>query len=196
MATIADMSDKKANSPMNRSHPVVLILGGARSGKSTYAQKLAERWWPRPLYLAPAETLDDEMADRVKLHQENRGSRWACVEETLDIAKIIKDSTPARDGVLLDCATLWLTNVLLKEGVAGIEARKRALIDALKTCPTGVIIVSNEVGMGIVPEYPLGRDFRDQQGWLNQELAAIADIVIFVIAGIPMFLKGTLPNVA
>ncbi len=188
------MSEKKETPTVKRTHPIVLILGGARSGKSTYAQKLAERWWPSPLYLAPAETLDDEMADRVKLHQENRGSRWACVEEPLDIAKVIKDSTPARDGVLLDCATLWLTNVLLKEGVAGIETRKHALTAALQTCSTGVIIVSNEVGMGIVPEYPLGRDFRDQQGWLNQELAAIADTVIFVVAGIPMFLKGTIPS--
>ncbi len=190
------MSEEKATRTMNRSHPIVLVLGGARSGKSTYAQKLAERWWPRPLYLAPAETLDDEMVERVKLHQENRGPRWGCVEEPLDVARVIGNPVPDQDGILFDCATLWLTNVLLKEGVAGIETRKLALIDALKTCPTGVIIVSNEVGMGIVPEYPLGRDFRDQQGWLNQELAAIADTVIFVIAGIPMFLKGTIPNVA
>lgn len=188
------MSEKKANRTMNRTHPIVLILGGARSGKSTYAQKLAERWWPSPLYLAPAETLDDEMVERVKLHQENRGPRWGCVEEPLDVARVIKNQEPDQDGILFDCATLWLTNVLLKEGVAGIEARKHALVDSLKTCPTGVIIVSNEVGMGIVPEYPLGRDFRDQQGWLNQELAAIADTVIFVIAGIPMFLKGTIPS--
>ncbi len=172
---------------------IVLVLGGARSGKSSYAQTLAERWWPRPLYLATAETLDAEMADRVTLHQQQRGPRWACAEETLDVARVLHEATPPRDGVMLDCATLWLTNVLLKEGMPAIQTRKQALIEALKTCSTGVIIVSNEVGMGIVPEYPLGRDFRDQQGWLNQDLAAVADIVIFIIAGIPMVIKGTLP---
>ena len=172
---------------------IVLVLGGARSGKSTYAQKLAERWWPLPLYLATSETLDTEMAARVKLHQQQRGPRWACAEEPLDVARVISGATPARDGVLLDCATLWLTNVFLKEGVPAIQTRKQALVQALKTTSTGVIIVSNEVGMGIVPEYPMGRDFRDQQGWLNQDLAAVADVVIFVIAGIPLVIKGTLP---
>lgn len=172
---------------------IVLVLGGARSGKSRYAQALAERWWPRPLYLATAETLDAEMADRVKLHQQQRGPRWACAEAPLDIAPILAGAGPARDGILLDCATLWLTNVLLKEGAPAIGPRKQALVEALKTAATGIIIVSNEVGMGLVPEYPLGRDFRDQQGWLNQDLAAIADTVLFVIAGLPMVLKGTLP---
>lgn len=178
---------------MNTYKQIVLVLGGARSGKSTYAQALAERWWPHPLYLATAETLDAEMANRVKLHKKQRGPCWDCIEETLDIARIIFGTDPVRDGVLLDCATLWLTNVFLKEGVESVRPRKQALLDSLKATTTSVIIVSNEVGMGIVPEYPMGRDFRDQQGWLNQELAAAADTVIFVIAGIPMVLKGTLP---
>lgn len=178
---------------MNREKQIILVLGGVRSGKSAYAQKLAERWWPRPLYLATAEALDAEMVDRVNRHQAQRGPRWACAEETLDVARVIRDSVPGRDGVLLDCATLWLTNVLLKEGKAAIQPRRQALIDALKQSPTGVMIVSNEVGMGIVPESALGREFRDEQGWLNQDLAAAADVVIFVIAGIPLVLKGTLP---
>jgi len=173
---------------------VVLVLGGARSGKSTYAQRLAEVWWARPLYLAPAETLDQEMADRVMAHRLQRGTRWGCAEEPLDVARVILDTTPARDGVLLDCATLWLTNVLLKEGGSAVPSRKQALIQALKNTPTGVIIVSNEVGMGIVPEHPLGREFRDLQGWLNQDLAAIADTVIFIVAGLPMCFKGALPK--
>jgi len=177
---------------MNTYKQIVLVLGGARSGKSTYAQALAERWWPHPLYLATDETLDAEMADRVKLHKKQRDPRWNCAEEILDGARIIFDTDPVRDGVLLDCATLWLTNVFLKEGVEAVCPRKQELLDSLKATTTGVIIVSNEVGMGIVPEYPMGRDFRDQQGWLNQELAA-ADTVIFVIAGIPMVLKGRLP---
>jgi len=179
---------------MKGNKQIVLVLGGARSGKSTYAQRLAEQWWMKPLYLAPAETLDQEMANRVKLHQQQRGARWACVEEPLDVARVICDTAPAHDGVLLDCATLWLTNVLLKEGEPAVRARKQELLAALKTSHTGVIIVSNEVGMGIVPESSLGREFRDLQGWLNQDLATVADIVLFIIAGLPLVLKGTLPH--
>lgn len=170
-------------------HQIVLVLGGARSGKSTHAQKLAEAWWQKPLYLAPAEALDQEMVERVRLHREQRGPKWGCVEEPLDLAGVLRGTTPLRDGILIDCATLWLTNVLLKEGEAAVQTRKQELFAALKTCPCDVIIVSNEVGMGIVPESALGRTFRDLQGWLNQDLAALADSVLFVIAGIPMKLK-------
>lgn len=173
--------------PMKRK--IVLVLGGARSGKSTHAQKLAEEWWQKPLYLAPAEALDQEMVERVRLHREQRGPKWGCVEEPLDLAGVLRGTTPPRDGILIDCATLWLTNVLLKEGEAAVQTRKQELFAALKTCPCDVIIVSNEVGMGIVPESALGRTFRDLQGWLNQDLAALADSVLFVIAGIPMKLK-------
>lgn len=172
---------------------VILVLGGTRSGKSRYAQTLAERTWRRPLYLATAEVLDTEMAERVTLHKRQRGERWACVEEPLDVAGVISRQAPPRDGVLVDCATVWLTNVLLKEGEAAIASRKSSLLDALRHPPCGVILVSNEVGMGIVPESRLGRQFRDLQGQLNQELAAAADTVVFVIAGLPMVLKGTNP---
>jgi adenosylcobinamide kinase/adenosylcobinamide-phosphate guanylyltransferase len=170
-------------------HRITLILGGARSGKSTQAQQLAEQNWHHPLYLATAEILDPEMAERVKLHRQQRGSKWSCVEEPLDLARVILDATPPRDVIMLDCATLWLTNVLLKEGEPAVKKRTQELIDALTTSPTDVIIVSNEVGMGIVPESALGRTFRDLQGRLNQDLAAVADRVIFVIAGIPMNIK-------
>ena len=174
---------------MPMKHKIVLILGGARSGKSAHAQKLAEQGWQHPLYLAPAEALDQEMEKRVKLHREQRGPKWGCVEEPLDVARVILDTTPLRDGILLDCATLWLTNVLLKEGEAAVKTRQQELIAALKVSPSDVIIVSNEVGLGIVPDSALGRTFRDLQGRLNQDLAAIADSVIFVIAGIPMKIK-------
>lgn len=173
---------------------IVLILGGARSGKSSYAQQLAEKWWQRPLYLATAETLDDEMAARVKLHQQKRGSRWACLEEALDAGGAIRRGDPGRDGILLDCITLWLSNVLLKEGEAAVQARKRELIDALQQCSIDVIMVSNEVGAGIVPDNELGRIFRDLQGWMNQDLAAVADTVVLVTAGLPLVLKGTVPS--
>jgi adenosylcobinamide kinase/adenosylcobinamide-phosphate guanylyltransferase len=178
---------------MKNGKEIVLVLGGARSGKSSYAQRLAESRWTHPLYLAPAETLDVEMADRVRLHRQQRGPHWGCVEEPLDVARIICEPVPKRDGVLLDCATLWLTNVLLKEGEASVKSRKQDLLTALRNSPTDVIIVSNEVGMGIVPDSPLGRNFRDLQGWLNQDLAAVADTVLFIIAGLPLALKGTVP---
>lgn len=177
-----------------RPRRVVLVLGGARSGKSAYAQKLAEAWWSRPLYLAPAETLDEEMVRRVRHHRERRGPRWGCAEEPLDVGGVIRATRPRRDGVLLDCATLWLTNVLLKEGEAAVQRRKQELLESLRTSATGVIIVSNEVGMGIVPESALGREFRDLQGWLNQDLATVADTVLFVAAGLPLVLKGALPE--
>jgi len=169
---------------------VVLVLGGARSGKSTYAQRLAELWWARPLYLATAETLDTEMVARVALHKRKRGRRWSCIEEPLDVARAIRSRTPPRDGILLDCATLWLSNVLLKEGEAAIAVRTKGLREALASARQDVIIVSNEVGMGIVPDSELGRLFRDRQGWLNQDLAATADFVVFVAAGLPIVLKG------
>ncbi len=179
---------------MKTEKEIVLVLGGTRSGKSSYAQRLAESRWRHPLYLATAETLDSEMANRVKLHRQQRGPHWGCAEEPLDVARIIRTTTPNRDGVLLDCATLWLTNVLLKEGELSVKSRKQDLIAALRESQTDVIIVSNEVGMGIVPDSPLGRNFRDLQGWLNQDLAAIADTVLFIIAGLPLVLKGTLPQ--
>lgn len=172
------------------------MLGGARSGKSTYAQRLAEHWWRRPLYLATAETLDAEMVARVNLHKQKRGERWACAEEPLDVAGVIRRDRPPRDGILVDCVTLWLTNVLLKEGEAALQTRKAGLIETLRATPGDVILVSNEVGMGVVPDSELGRQFRDLQGWMNQDLATVADTVVFVIAGLPLALKGTLPEIA
>lgn len=178
---------------MKTGKDIILVLGGARSGKSTYAQRTAESRWHKPLYLAPAETLDGEMAARVAKHRQQRGPKWGCAEEPLDVAGVIRSSTPERDGVLLDCCTLWLTNVLLKEGAPAVKTRTQDLLHALADSPTGVILVSNEVGMGIVPESPLGREFRDLQGWLNQDLAKAADTVLFIVAGLPLILKGKLP---
>ena len=170
--------------------PLILVLGGARSGKSSFALRLAEERWPRPLYLATAEVLDAEMADRVRQHRQVRGQRWQCVEEPLDVAKVLADDSLDCDGILVDCMTLWLSNVILKEGDAGWESRREALIKALRDRSRSVILVSNEVGMGIVPENALARKFRDLAGWLNQALAAEADTVVFVAAGLPMTLKG------
>ena len=170
---------------------VVLVLGGARSGKSGYAQRLAEDSWIHPLYLATAEALDAEMAGRIARHRRERSPRWKCVEEPLDIARIVAAPPAGRDGILVDCLTLWLSNVLLREGEAQVTARKKALLASLRNSPRGVILVSNEVGFGLVPETELGRSFRDQQGWLNQEMAAAADGVVLLVAGLPLVLKGT-----
>ena len=173
-----------------RGNKVVLVLGGARSGKSGFAGRLAETRFRRPVYLATAEVLDAEMAGRIELHRKARGSRWQCVEEPLDIARVLRHPPETGDGILLDCLTLWLSNVLLKEGEKAVASRKRQLLAALQAAAVPVILVSNEVGMGIVPEHKLGRTFRDLAGWLNQDVAAVADAVVFVVAGLPMVLKG------
>ena len=180
---------KKKNGP-----EIILVLGGVRSGKSSYAQKLAEKRWTRPLYLATAEILDVEMTDRVARHRLNRGDRWQTVEEPLEVSRILAAGTGNADGILVDCLTLWLTNVLLKEGEAAIAARRQALVEALQNPHQDVILVSNEVGLGIVPESALGRIFRDQAGWLNQAVAAAADTVVFMAAGLPLLLKGKMPS--
>lgn len=172
----------------------LLVLGGARSGKSTYALKLAERRWRRPLYLATAEVKDQEMLRRVAAHRKARGPHWRCVEEPLEIAKVLAGGAAGADGILVDCLTLWLSNVLLQEGPAALETRKQALLAAVRRTRRNLILVSNEVGLGIVPEHALARTFRDQAGWLHQALAAEVDTVVFVAAGLPLALKGTLPR--
>ena len=172
----------------------MLVLGGARSGKSRYALQLATRRWKHPLYLATAEVKDEEMAQRVQAHRQARGARWWCVEEPLDIANVLTNSTVDTDGILVDCLTLWLSNVLLQEGEDTYKKRRQALLDAVRNIRRNLILVGNEVGLGIVPEHELGRKFRDLAGWLHQDLAAAMDTVVLVVAGLPLALKGTLPK--
>lgn len=172
----------------------LLILGGARSGKSHLAQDIAARRWLRPVYLATAEILDDEMAARVHLHRKARAQHWRCVEEPMEIAKIIRRGVPGMDGILVDCLTIWLSNVLLKEGRGAFARRRDELVKALRQTRQDVILVANEVGMGVVPDNELGRTFRDLAGWLNQAVAKEADTVVFVAAGLPLVLKGRLPE--
>ncbi len=173
---------------------VTLVLGAARSGKSSRAQQMAETQ-TRPLYLATAETLDPEMAERVAAHRKSRGERWLCVEEPLDIHAVIANPPTEADVILLDCITLWLSNILHKEGLDALPGRRTALLNALRETTVPVVLVSNEVGMGIVPDNKLGRQFRDAAGWLNQDLAAAADLVLLVVAGIPLAIKGCLPSI-
>lgn len=143
------------------------------------------------LYIATAQAYDDEMRTKIAAHRARRGAGWTTMEAPLDLAAPLASATPDQI-VLLDCATLWLTNQMLAERDLVLERTR--LIDALSTCAAPVIVVSNEVGSGIVPDNALSRQFQGAQGQLNQALAAHADLVVQVIAGLPNVLKGQLPE--
>jgi adenosylcobinamide kinase/adenosylcobinamide-phosphate guanylyltransferase len=166
------------------------VIGGARSGKSTYAERLIFATARPRRYIATAEAWDDEMRARIAQHQQDRGTDWTTVEAPRDLAPALAAACKD-EAVLIDCATLWLTNHVLAEH--DIEDETDGLITALAACPAPVVIVTNEVGWGIVPENALARRFRDAQGRLNQRLAAEAALVVTVIAGLPLVLKGQLP---
>jgi adenosylcobinamide kinase/adenosylcobinamide-phosphate guanylyltransferase len=167
--------------------PVTLVLGGARSGKSRYAEGLVDRHPGRRTYLATAEILDDEMAARVKAHRDRRDSDWKTVEAPLDLADALKAETEQGAAVLVDCLTLWLGNLL---GAArDAEQEIDGLITAVGQFGGPVVFVSNEVGLGIVPDNALARRFRDLAGILHQRLAEKADHVVFVAAGLPLKMK-------
>lgn len=168
-----------------------LFLGGASSGKSTLAER-AVKLRPGPhVYLATAQAQDDEMRLKVLRHRADRGADWQTMEAPLDVDAALHKIT-AGGAVLLDCATLWLSNHMLAESNLSVETD--ALVEALVACKSPVVIVTNEVGQGLVPDTTLGRRFRDAQGRLNQRLAAEAGLVVFVTAGLPLVLKGTLPE--
>jgi adenosylcobinamide kinase/adenosylcobinamide-phosphate guanylyltransferase len=167
---------------------VTLILGGARSGKSRRAQHLTEQNAPSRLYLATAEALDAEMADRIARHQAERGEGWRTVEAPLDLVAALGGQDGKDEAILVDCLTLWLSNLMHRGLDIAIEAER--LCHCLEQQDRDVVLVSNEVGMGLVPETPLGREFRDAQGRLNQQVAGVCDVVEFVAAGLPIRLKG------
>ncbi len=168
---------------------LALVLGGASSGKSTFAEGLVTATARPRVYIATAQAWDSEMQRKIAQHREARGPDWRTVEVPRDLSNALRDVTQ-NEVVLIDCATLWLTNQLLAE--ADLDAAETGLIEALGTCPAPVVVVSNEVGLGLVPDSPLGRRFRDAQGHLNQRLAERADLVVLVAAGLPLVLKGTL----
>lgn len=187
-----------ANAP-NPLPPVTLILGGARSGKSRHAEQLVESAGGGTsgdcLYIATAvgqETRDAEMAARIAHHKARRGARWKTIEEPLDLAGVLTREARAGRPVLVDCLTLWLSNLMAAE--RDVEAELDGLIAVLSgragPKPAGpVVFVSNEVGLGIVPMHELARDFRDHSGRLHQAVAEVADSVVFMVAGLPMVLK-------
>lgn len=185
----SDGSNKVAQMALQK---LTLVLGGAASGKSSFAEALVVQSGLSPVYVATAQAFDAEMAAKVARHRMARdGKGWRTVEEPRDIGHVLRSVAPT-EAVLLDCATLWLSNVILAEG--DLPAEEAAFMTALETCVAPVVVVSNEVGQGIVPDNALARRFRNAQGALNQRLAARAGLVVAVMAGLPMTLKGTLPQ--
>lgn len=166
-----------------------LVLGGARSGKSRFAEDLAGRSGLRKIYLATGAAHDDEMADRIQAHRQQRGDNWTTIEEQFDIAGVLQAECREGTVVLVDCLTLWLSNLMFAD--KDIAQETAALCEALVTLHGPAVFVSNEVGMGIVPENRLSRSFRDAQGRLNQDIARVAGKVVFVAAGLPLLMKPT-----
>ncbi|SOD95098.1 bifunctional adenosylcobinamide kinase/adenosylcobinamide-phosphate guanylyltransferase [Caenispirillum bisanense] len=170
--------------------PVTLVLGGARSGKSRLAEAMVRASGAaRATYVATAQAWDDEMAERISVHRERRDAFWRTVEEPLDLAGLLP-RVPPGEPVLVDCLTLWLTNQMLSAPDIDPEYAIDALIGALGRTFAPLVLVSNEVGLGIVPDTPLGRSFRDLAGRLNQMVSEAADRVIFTAAGVPLILKN------
>ncbi len=170
----------------------ILVTGGARSGKSSFAQSLAEQLPGPRAYLATAQVLDQEMRERVARHQAQRGREWqATIEEPYDLSSALKQAASRCPVILVDCITLWLTNLLLASRKQSDPVLQKVdqLATQLSGCPASVIMVTNEVGQGIVPEHPLARQFRDLAGLANQKLAAACDTVYLVSCGLPLKLK-------
>jgi len=165
---------------------VTLVLGGARSGKSRFAESLCHA--PRS-YIATAQAFDEEMKARIAKHRDDRGAAWTTLEAPLDLVSALR---AAQGDVLLDCLTLWLTNLVI--GERNVEPEIDALVEHLQRMSNKVVIVSNELGLGLVPEHGLSRHFRDLHGEMNQRVAAMAGCVVFMVAGIAQVIKGQLPE--
>lgn len=166
---------------------VTLVLGGARSGKSRFAEKLVEESGLDPVYVATGQALDVEMKARIVSHQARRGENWRTIEAPLDLSAALVSVSTEQKAVLVDCLTLWVSNLMLAK--ADIEPECEKLISVLGRLPAPFVLVSNEVGMSVVPENKLARKFRDHAGDLNQKVAAVASRVYLVAAGLPVELK-------
>lgn len=171
---------------------LTLILGGCRSGKSRHALELAEQSGLQDkFFLATSQALDSEMQERITKHQRERGPAWTTVEEPLDITGVLERRSCPSSLILLDCLTLWVSNLLMEDkDEVWIHAQLDRLEQGLQVASGPVLVVSNEVGQGIVPDNPMARRFRDLVGWANQRVAAKADRVVWMVAGLPTRVKG------
>jgi adenosylcobinamide kinase/adenosylcobinamide-phosphate guanylyltransferase len=171
---------------------LVFVTGGCRSGKSKHALQMAEEMdAKRKIYIATCVPQDDEMKKRVAHHQKQRSGTWMTVEEPLNLPRAIVENSPKADVLLIDCLTLWTSNLLMEtQDEAILKNKIEQLIQAFAQADCSVVVVSNEVGSGIVPENRLARQFRDIAGWVNQSVAAFADRVVWMVAGIPVTVKG------
>ncbi|VVN60846.1 Bifunctional adenosylcobalamin biosynthesis protein CobP [Pseudomonas fluorescens] len=168
-----------------------LILGGARSGKSRLAEKLAAESGCAVTYIATSQPLDGEMNERVRHHRERRPEHWALIEEPIELARVLRDNARADACLLVDCLTLWLSNLLMLEDPQRLSAERDALLECLAELPGEILFVSNETGMGVVPLGELTRRYVDEAGWLHQALAERCQRVVLTVAGLPLTLKGT-----
>jgi len=166
---------------------IQFVLGGSRSGKSTHAESLADAAGSNPIYIATAEIFDQEMKARIELHRERRGPQWQLVEAPLDLPEALTKADNPDNVILIDCLSVWITNVLVHE--RDTDTACRAMLDSLTNCSGHVILVASETGLGIIPENKLSRQFRDANGRLNQAVAAVANEVFFVAAGIALRIK-------
>jgi adenosylcobinamide kinase/adenosylcobinamide-phosphate guanylyltransferase len=173
--------------------PVTLVLGGVRSGKSRWAQELAEKS-ERVAYVATAQARDAEMRAKILRHQEDRPTHWQTIEEPLELARVLTDCGEKFDLLLVDCLTVFVSNLMetAEADAASMDRRIDDFLEALRNASAAVVLVSNEVGCGVVPPYPAGRVYRDALGELNQRVAAIADNVVLMVAGLPLALKGNI----
>jgi adenosylcobinamide kinase/adenosylcobinamide-phosphate guanylyltransferase len=194
---ISALASKERRMQQIEGDQVVLILGGVRSGKSSYAQRLA-MLASRVTFVATAERRDDEeMLKKIERHRAERPSHWKTIEEPLNLAHIVRSAGTGCDVLLIDCLTLFASNLLEAHGedLALAQPRIDDLCAAVRSASCTVILVSNEVGSGVVPAYMLGRRFRDLVGEINQRIASVADSVLFMVAGLPLALKGSVPEV-
>ncbi|MBM1190044.1 bifunctional adenosylcobinamide kinase/adenosylcobinamide-phosphate guanylyltransferase [Pseudomonas weihenstephanensis] len=168
-----------------------LILGGARSGKSRLAEKLAADSGCAVTYIATSQPLDGEMNERVRHHRERRPPHWALIEEPIELARVLRENARVDTCLLVDCLTLWLTNLLMLENPQRLTDERDALLQCLGELPGEILFVSNETGMGVVPLGELTRRFVDEAGWLHQALAERCQRVVLTVAGLPLTLKGT-----
>jgi len=172
---------------------VTLVLGGVRSGKSRWGQSFAGNF-EKVAYVATAQARDLEMQEKIRRHQEDRPARWQTVEEPLELAQVLIDQGPKFDLLLIDCLTVFVSNLMeaAQTDAASMERRLDGFLEALRKAPASIVLVSNEVGSGVVPPYPAGRVYRDTLGELNQRVAEIADNVVLIVAGLPLALKGSI----